>query len=431
MQKLSLLLLIVTISASASTFVSGSPSTTNNDDSCDIALLPAATLLLPYFEVDFNSPQVMAKTTLFTIVNTTQQPQIAHVTIWTDWGYPTVDFNVFLTGYDVQAINMYDIFGPRGTIAPPSGTTNEIDPGDRSLNNDANPNFAPQSARDCQILPGAIPQFLLNDIRSAATTGAYNFSCGTTRIGGKHQNATGYVTIDVLSDCTVTLPTEPNYYRELLYDNVLTGDYMWISPNPTTGNYAGGNPLVHIRAIPEGGAAGAVTATDLPRTFYSRYMPQMSRTSDRRQPLPSTFAAHYIQGGPGAFNTDLAIWREAVTGANAPCKDYARNASSEMSIKSIIRFDEHENPTTLPSGCPPILCVPQTVTLPATSSTSAASGNTFPPLSASGDLGGWLWLNLSNSAMATPSQNWVVVSMSAEGRYSVAFDALALSNGCQ
>src|SRR5947208_8733771 len=82
--------------------------TTNNDDSCDIAVLPAATLLLPYFEVDFNSPQPTAKTTLFTIVNTTQIPQIAHVTLWTDWGFPIVDFNIFLTGYDVQGINLYD-----------------------------------------------------------------------------------------------------------------------------------------------------------------------------------------------------------------------------------------------------------------------------------------------------------------------------------
>ena len=28
------------------------PATTNNDDSCDIGAAPAATLLLPYFEVD-------------------------------------------------------------------------------------------------------------------------------------------------------------------------------------------------------------------------------------------------------------------------------------------------------------------------------------------------------------------------------------------
>jgi len=428
MRKLTLLLFICSISVSANTFVKGSPATTNNDDSCDIAVLPAATLLLPYFEVDFNSPQTTAMTTLFTIVNTVQQPQIAHVTIWTDWGFPVLDFNLFLTGYDVQAINLYDIFGPRGTIAPPYGTTNEIETGLRSLDNDANPNFIAASAANCAQLPGPIPVRILNDMRTAVTTGIYDYSCGrNVTIGGKHRNAAGYVTIDVLSDCTLTLPTQPDYYKELLYDNVLTGDYMWISPNSTTGNYAGANPLVHIRAIPEGGPAGVVTATELPRTFYGQYNPPANQAADRRQPLPSTFAARFIQGGPGAFNTHYVIWREGLTGANAACNDYARNGSSEMSVRSVIRFDEHENPTTLASSCLPLYC--PNLTLPATSSTETGAA-LFPLISNSGDLGGWTSFDLSHSA-ANRSQNWVVVSMSAEGRYSVAFDALALSNGCQ
>ena len=45
------------------------PSTTNNDDTCDISVAPAATLLLPYFEVDFKSSAATARTTLFTITN--------------------------------------------------------------------------------------------------------------------------------------------------------------------------------------------------------------------------------------------------------------------------------------------------------------------------------------------------------------------------
>src|SRR6185369_6021463 len=44
--------------------------TIHNDDSCDISVMPAATLLLPYFEVDINSPQTVARTTIFTVVNT-------------------------------------------------------------------------------------------------------------------------------------------------------------------------------------------------------------------------------------------------------------------------------------------------------------------------------------------------------------------------
>ncbi|HEY0593922.1 MAG TPA: hypothetical protein VGF40_19275, partial [Thermoanaerobaculia bacterium] len=77
------------------------PGTTNNDDSCDISVMPAATLLLPYFEVDIASPSSNARNTIFTLTNVTEQPQIAHVTIWTDWSYPVIDFNLWLTGYDV------------------------------------------------------------------------------------------------------------------------------------------------------------------------------------------------------------------------------------------------------------------------------------------------------------------------------------------
>src|SRR6266550_4718433 len=104
-----------------------SAGTRDNDDSCDIKVAPAATLMLPYFEVDTN-PNVPGQTTLFTITNVSRYPQIAHVTLWTDWAYPVLTFNIFLTGYDVQAINLYDVIA-RGTIAPPSGTTSATTPG--------------------------------------------------------------------------------------------------------------------------------------------------------------------------------------------------------------------------------------------------------------------------------------------------------------
>src|SRR5262245_24090407 len=111
------------------TFPTGAPATTNNDDSCDISVAPAATLLLPYFEVDLAN--AAGETTLFTITNVSQLPQIAHVTIWTDFSFPVLDFNIFLTGYDVQSINLFDIIS-RGRIAEP-GTSSDSDTGRRSL----------------------------------------------------------------------------------------------------------------------------------------------------------------------------------------------------------------------------------------------------------------------------------------------------------
>src|SRR4051812_9906510 len=94
---------LLAITASGATF----PATINNDDSCDIAVLPAATLLLPYFEVDLDAPQSLARTTLFTVVNTSKNQQIARATIWTDFGYPLMSFDLSLTGYDVQPVNLY------------------------------------------------------------------------------------------------------------------------------------------------------------------------------------------------------------------------------------------------------------------------------------------------------------------------------------
>lgn len=419
---------LLALTANGATFPGGHPSTTDNDDSCDVALLPAATLLLPYFEVDIHASQTIARTTLFTVVNTSQNPQIARVTLWTDFGYPVTDFNIFLTGYDVQAINLFDVLA-RGVIGSVSGTSSSTPPGDRSLPNTSNPNFAASAGADCAVNPGPIPLSITNSIDQELTLGT-SPDCGGIKIGGVHANAVGYATIDVVKTCTFAVANTVEYYNDLLYDNVLTGDFQIIDPNPSSGNYASGNPLVHIRAIPEGGAAGAVVATNLPYTFYDRYTPRATPAIDRRQPLPATFMARYIQGGTGAFNTNLEIWREGVTGSGAACADYQKNFSNL--VTDVVRFDEHENPTTL-APCPGILCGPSTPLLPEASSTATSSA-VFPPTVGS-DVGGWLYLNLngaSSTAYSKPrhSQNWVVVNMFAEGRYSVAFDATMLSNGC-
>src|SRR5438093_9871409 len=150
------------------------PTTTNNDDTCDIGTAPAATLLLPYFEVDFKSQQGTARTTLFTITNVSNLPQIAHVVVWTDWSFPVLDFNIFLTGYDVQAINLYDVIA-RGIIAPPSGTSSNTtvpsnpSAGSTPFDNDTNPNI--NSLPNCTALPGPIPPSLLTDLPPPFTTG--------------------------------------------------------------------------------------------------------------------------------------------------------------------------------------------------------------------------------------------------------------------
>ena len=418
----------------------------DNDDTCDIGHAPAATLLLPYFEVDFLSPQQYARTTLFTIQNTSAMPQIARVTLWTDWGYPMLTFNVFLTGFGVQGINLYDIFA-RGAVA---GGSNQTTPGPRSLRNDQNPGFLPDAASTCSSDPGPLSAALVAELRDAFATGKISTPGCTNvnRVGGRHTNtnAVGYATIDVVANCNATSPLAPGYFtREILFDNVLTGDYQHVDLNPITGNYAGGSPLVHIRTVPEGGPAGVYVATNLPYTFYDLHTAEApSRTQDRRQPLPSAFLPRVIQGGTGAFNTNLLIWREAFA-APALCPvSYASNGN--LPFAEIIRFDEHENATTdFSPGCGG--CAPGKLGLPLTSSLSSFNTTTLPSFSYSGDVGGWLYLNLNNGGSraysaarsyfggtttvgARQSQAWVVRSMFAEGRYAVEMDAAAVGNGC-
>jgi hypothetical protein len=442
------------------TFAAGAPSTTNNSDSCDIGVTPAATLLLPYFEVETT---VRSANTLFTVTNTSRFPQIAHVVLWTDWSFPVLDFNIFLTGYDVQPISLYDVI-VSGIVAPPSGTsaTTAIGTatppaaGSAPALNNSNPNFAAGFAGNCSSLPGSLPASLVAAVQQVLTTGSSSFYCSDP-VGGSHgTRAVGYITVDVVSACNQLFPTDPGYVggpQGILYDNTLIGDYQQIGPSPSgsagTGFDAGGNPMVHIRAIPEGGAATSVAATNLPFTFYNRFSPT---NADRRQPLPSVWAARYVQGGSAGLTTNYKIWREGITGAGEVCTNYVTNSS--LQVTSIIRFDEHENSTSFGTSiiCSP--CIAGVPTLPETSQT-ATTASIFPPLN-SADVSGWMYLNLSNAGTsATPgptfagnvltasragfgsprttSQNWVIVSLFgniASSRLSVDFDAAWLGNGC-
>src|SRR5215472_1139325 len=74
---------------------------------CATDAVPAATLLLPYFEVDLSNPNGL--TTLFSVNNASATAILVHAVIWSDLSVPVFDFNIYLTGYDVQSVNLRDI----------------------------------------------------------------------------------------------------------------------------------------------------------------------------------------------------------------------------------------------------------------------------------------------------------------------------------
>src|SRR6188508_1174589 len=100
--------------------------------------VPAATLLLPYFEVDVVNTTTGVNT-LFSINNASATAVLAHVTIWSDQSVPVIDFDVYLTGYDVQTVSLRDVFvngivpttasdgqDPKDTISPQGPVSQDI-----------------------------------------------------------------------------------------------------------------------------------------------------------------------------------------------------------------------------------------------------------------------------------------------------------------
>lgn len=412
-----------------------------NEDSCDISVSPAATLLLPYFSVD-----PAGETTLVTITNVSDIPAVAHFTVWTNLSYPVLDFNVFLTGYDVQGLSLTDVL-VNGNL-PSTGEPTTISPrGTRSLSNaTGNPNanggtFAGLGATQCgrdQGGTGAINPSLLAQVQSALTGGSY-FDCGDEEVSIPTTTMVGYITIDVINQCAQNLPTSDivDYFgTEMLHDNQLIGDYIRVDG---AGGVSGASPLVHIKSVPANGAASdvdGVTAFD--RTFYDRYLATDNIDAaharsdyDRRQPLPAKFAARYIDSTALLFNTQFAIWRQGVTNIENTTCDAVNDNDTEY--VEIVRFDERENPRTLIGGnCTVSPCDEADTFTLAETQIIGITNQRIPP-DPSSDAGGWLYLNLANpDAVATygATQAWVQVRMTAAGMFGVDFDAAYLSNGC-
>jgi len=89
---------------------------------CALDVVPASTLLFPFVEYDYAQGEIDndGQTTLIAITNVSSDAQIVHITLWTDYSIAILDFNLTLTGYDVQTINIRDIL--RDGVLPSDDT---------------------------------------------------------------------------------------------------------------------------------------------------------------------------------------------------------------------------------------------------------------------------------------------------------------------
>lgn len=375
--------------------------------------VPAATLLLPYFEVDLNNPNGV--TTLFSVNVSEASAYLVQVTLWSDFGIPTVTFNIYLTGFDTQTVNLRDIFNG---VFPATASAGQ-DPADTSDPTDGISNHGPISqdinfASCTGILPYAIPAItpsLVDGLRRAHTGQLSNLPTANFRCVGNNLGdniARGYLTIDSVNQCVHptlgAFPNTPGYFVPggggiANNRNELWGDYFYINPSQ---NFAQGESLVALEA-----SAGAFVPGDY--TFYSRFV--SGTAADNREPLATNWAAPYAQHGGDGTNTDLLVWRDPTVQTVSPffCGGFPFQFFP-LSQTDVVAFDTEENPTDIPSDLFPF---------PGVAQRTRVGGPEFPVASRSG----WTYLNLNTfvPGSAVPpgvSQSYVTVIRSSEGRFS-------------
>lgn len=350
---------------------------------------PAATLLLPYFEVDSSGPGGI--TTLFSVNNASHRERVvAHVVVWTDWGIPTYSFDLALEPNDVQTLNLRDLFTsgsvPRTDGSGIPGCADEV----------ANP---PLDAAGLAALRA----------RHAGEADPNDGLCyGSER--ADETSWVGYVTVDTARTCAgeATLyPTDRRYFFAAFGagpfpgspfadgENVLWGDVFYVASDDAS---AQGMELVQIPFDPDAPAG---------KTFYRTYAPD---GEDGRALLGSRYRGRYLVGGAFDGGTDLLVWLEPF-GAYRPttCARGDRTFACEY-----LSFDLYDEDGTLLSQ--------RAMNVSTQAFRLLVGGDVLPVVAPFGAFE--LHHELIEActfipAGIIPGQAWVTPVMKAEGRFSV------------
>ena len=252
---------------------------------CQVGSRPAATLLLPYFEVDLEAEE--GPTTLFSVNNAAAEGVLARLVVWTDWGVPVLGFDVYLGPNRVQPIDLRRVLveGVLPVSGPPMG---EGFPScDRPL---SNPELDAAALASLQAKLTGQP---------APEDG---LCYGEPRAGTL---AVGYLTVDVLNDCSAEIryPTDEGYFADggqgvAGNDNVLWGDWFLIDE---------ANDLAQGFDLVAAAADAAFFAENPTPTFYGG---AGDSQADNRYPLGWEYRVRFFSGGAFDGGPDLLLWTE-------------------------------------------------------------------------------------------------------------------------
>jgi hypothetical protein len=377
---------------------------------CGIEAAPAATLLLPYFEVDLANCTSGGATTLFSVNNSSANAALAHVVVWSDLSVPVLNFNVYLTGYDVQAVNLCDVL-VNGNL--PQTASAGQDPSDvispkGPLSQDIN--FASCSG---QLPPPPLSATIINYLQTSLTGQFVSLVGKCAGFNYGDNIARGYITVDTVSNCTLRFPTDSGYFAaggfgDATDQNVLLGDYSHVNPGA---HLAQGYTMVHIQADPN----RPETSTSGQYTFYGRYVNWTA--IDNRQPLPTRFFARYANGGAFTRSTQTA-WRDTkVNQGFFTCGTLP--SWYPLGQANLVVFDEQEHVAQLAGTPIPFPGAAQRVTV---NSPALPTPFSF----------GWNFFDLNATAGSAPpvdplkEQAWMSLTMEAS-TWSVGYPAFQLS----
>jgi len=273
---------------------------------CQVGPGVGATLLFPYFEVDLDDPS--GATTVISVNNAPSTPTLARLIVWTDWGIPTLAFDIYLGGLDIVTINVRSLF--TGDL-PVTGIGADLS-GFESC--DLNPPQYPTPA----LTPGQRLQL------ATAHTGQAGHIDGLCYSANHSDDvARGYITVDVVDQCT-GLETHELFYTPAnaccsyfvdggdpsgvaLAQNRLWGDIFYIDPS---NNAAQGGEAVSIWADP---TVFSGTGT---YTFYGRFRGYDNR--DDRVPLPGTWDQRFLNGGAFDGGADVIVFHQPNSSEASP-----------------------------------------------------------------------------------------------------------------
>lgn len=397
---------------------------------CTTDQVPAATLLLPYFEVDLVAIDCVS--TLFSVNNASAAPTVAHVTIWSDLSVPVLDFNIYLTGYDVQTINLQDVLrhGRLPVTAPLDAVSNRglfSAPHD-TFGGTCGTTLGDEPYYENPVLEGA----LLAHVQTSLTGQPSPLTGDCASLPTPDGFARGYITIDDANECSLLFPGDPGYFASggigtASNDNQLWGDFFLMDP---PNDLAEGGPLVHVEA--QNGFMGGPNQY----TFYARYTGGFG-LADEREPLATQFAVRHVLGGAFSGGTDLLVWRDSKSSAASRFPCGTAPAWYPLATTDITIFDEEENPVMVQG--PPVSGIPENPVLqpfPRETQRVAVGGPTLPV--PAGWEQGWLHLDLDQIFLGgyqpvnpASSQGWVTAILTATGEFSVASDALQLDTACE